>query len=331
MGIALIVPGVNFSDANLGKVTLQEIIPLTSLSIVGSDEIYAAKTYTVAYAPANTTQRGIVWSIVSGGTYATIDSSTGVLTPVEGATDASVTIRATSSENSSIYAEKTVTVSYGMKYATKSALVGDGYSRINTGYIAKQTSKISFDFALATMDDMPEYLTLWGAYAGESSPVTRHLLIKSSTPKQDARFGSAGTTTVNGTMAKCNTLPTVGTRTKIIIGDDVFSQTPQDGTFNKTRYTPYFTAPTTPLFIFAGALTSTQTKSAAQIILYGFQIHEGETLVMDLVPCTLLKNISASDSWDAQPHNAGENGLWEQVSNKFYGDVDGRGAFTVID
>ncbi len=329
MGIALIVPGVNFSDANLGKVTLQEIIPLTSLSIVGSGEIYAAETYTVAYAPANTTQRGIVWSIVSGGTYATIDSSTGVLTPLEGTSDASVTIRATSTENSSIYAEKTVTV-YNMKYETKSALVGDGYSRINTGYIVKQTSKISFDFSLATLDDIPEYLTLWGAYDGESKPVTRHLLAKNLGWKQDVRFGSSTTTSSNGTSAKCNTLPTVLTRTKIIVGDNDFSQTPQDGTFTKTYSSPFFTAPTVPLFIFAGALASTQTKSAAPLNLYGFQIHEGGTLVMDFVPCTLLTNISASYSWDAQPHNAGENGLWERVSNKFYGDVDLRGAFTVI-
>ena len=115
MGIALIVPDADFSGANLGKVTLQGYIPVGGLTIKGAATVtgsIAAATYRVSFSPLNTTERGVAWSVQSGSSYASIGSSSGVLTVLEGATAASVTIRATSTDNSSLYAEKTITVNY---------------------------------------------------------------------------------------------------------------------------------------------------------------------------------------------------------------------------
>ena len=53
----------------------------------------------------------MIWSVTSGSAYASIDQS-GLLTVKSGANGNAVTIRATSKENTSIYAEKTVTVTY---------------------------------------------------------------------------------------------------------------------------------------------------------------------------------------------------------------------------
>ena len=118
MGIAIIIPDVSFSESNIGQVTPTGNKPLVSLSISGDDSVIGredAALYTVEYNPADTTQRGVVWSIVSGSAYATIDEG-GSLTVLEGASESSVTIRATSSKNSSIYAEKTIAVTYERQF-----------------------------------------------------------------------------------------------------------------------------------------------------------------------------------------------------------------------
>ena len=113
MGLAIIFPNVDFRSANLGKVTLTEDVELQSLSIVGESTVVGTEAmYSVNYTPENTNQRGVVWSIVSGGEYSSIDSSTGKLTVRSGAQSSVVVIKATSAKNSAIYAEKSISVSY---------------------------------------------------------------------------------------------------------------------------------------------------------------------------------------------------------------------------
>lgn len=115
MGFALIIPNIDFSSANIGRVTPAEDVPLVSLSISGLDSVIGADdaaTYLAVYNPANTNQRAVSWSISSGGTYATIDASTGALTILSGAIAAAVTIRVQSLANPLIFAEKNITVTY---------------------------------------------------------------------------------------------------------------------------------------------------------------------------------------------------------------------------
>lgn len=117
MGLAIIIPGVDFSTANLGKVTLSENFPVTGISIIGDSSVIGtsdATTYTVEYTPAVTDQIGVTWSIDSGSEYASISSS-GVLSVLSGADGDSVTIKAVSNYDSSVLATKTIVVTYGSR------------------------------------------------------------------------------------------------------------------------------------------------------------------------------------------------------------------------
>lgn len=94
--------------------TAGDAVALTGLSVSGDSTVGNAGNkaqYNVEYTPSDTTQRGVIWSVTSGSAYASIDQS-GLLTVKSGANGNAVTIRATSKENTSIYAEKTVTVTY---------------------------------------------------------------------------------------------------------------------------------------------------------------------------------------------------------------------------
>lgn len=113
MGVAIIIPGVVFTE-NLGKVTLDGgggdvTVEVESIAISGSATVNTSSnkaTYSVAYTPTNTTQKGVTWSLESGGEYATIDSM-GTLT-VKGS--GSVTIKAVSKHNTAVTAKKVVSV-----------------------------------------------------------------------------------------------------------------------------------------------------------------------------------------------------------------------------
>lgn len=122
MGVAIIIPGVVFTE-NLGKVTLVdgggsgggdvdvkvESIAISGLATVNTSSNKA--TYSVAYTPTNTTQKGVTWSLESGGEYATIDSM-GTLT-VKGS--GSVTIKAVSKHNAAVTTKKVVSVVFNNK------------------------------------------------------------------------------------------------------------------------------------------------------------------------------------------------------------------------
>lgn len=115
MGKAIIIKDVSFANVSIGKVHAQGAKPLIALDIIGPAKVFGstnAAVYTTTYMPINTTERGVAWSIVTGGLYASIDSSTGVLSIYEGASDESVVIRATSVEKPSITADKTISVTY---------------------------------------------------------------------------------------------------------------------------------------------------------------------------------------------------------------------------
>ena len=111
MGLAIIIPGVSYADANLGKVTIAGDRPIEAIKIIGEDSIISTAQYNVRMYPYNTTDRGIIWSIDSGGNYATINSD-GVLSASEGADENEVVIRATSSADATITATKTISVSF---------------------------------------------------------------------------------------------------------------------------------------------------------------------------------------------------------------------------
>lgn len=336
MGIAVIIPNVNFQDTNLGKVTLQQGVPLRSMTIVGPDEITEPTPFTVNFFPANTSQRGIVWSIVSGATYASINAETGELTPIVGAVVNDVVIRATSTADNTIYAEKTVSVSYGMVYLERRGLVGDGDAIIATGYIPKRNTRLVFDYKFNSYPEAtttPKYITIWGAYTAEDAPATRHLIMYRSSPpdtfvRQNISFGrgTAGSTTSGISVFNYSNYTGVNIRVKEEVGMDDFAVSYAQGEWVKNDYGEFY-APLIGIHLFG----FTYSTYVADLTVFGFKAYEGDTLALDLVPCTLLSNISGNSSWDGNTHNAGENGLWDKVGKKFYGNAKNTGSFTIID
>ena len=154
MGVAIIIPGVVFTE-NLGKVTLVdgggsgggdvdvkvESIAISGLATVNTSSNKA--TYSVAYTPANTTQKGVTWSLESGGEYATIDSM-GTLT-VKGS--GSVTIKAVSKYNEAVTAKKVVSVVFnevqeGNEYTELEYVGTKGGNYLQTDTIMENGQKI---------------------------------------------------------------------------------------------------------------------------------------------------------------------------------------------
>lgn len=109
MGRAILVPGADYRSLNLGCVTPSGSNPITSISITGPSSVFVSATFIAKLTPTFTTERGVIWSITSGSQWASIDSN-GTLTGVPEISNKSVTIRCTSSSNSAVYAEKTITL-----------------------------------------------------------------------------------------------------------------------------------------------------------------------------------------------------------------------------
>ena len=151
MGLAIIIPGVSYADANLGKVTITGDRPIEAITIIGEDSIIGTAQYNVRMYPYNTTDRGIIWSIDSGGNYATINSE-GVLSALEGADENEVVIRATSSADATITATKTISVSFtGHVVIPLSYIAADGGKYIDTGIDTAQNQTIKADFQIANI------------------------------------------------------------------------------------------------------------------------------------------------------------------------------------
>ena len=105
MGRAIIVSDIDFSQSGLGTVTINGVVPVLGLRIKGPTEVEDEATFSVSYYPLSTTQKGVSWSIIEGGTYATIDSATGLLSvvPGSGADADAVKIKATSVVDSNVF------------------------------------------------------------------------------------------------------------------------------------------------------------------------------------------------------------------------------------
>ena len=135
MGLAFIVPDVNFSNARMGKVHLIGDRPLMALSIMGPNDVRLRSQFSVVTTPYNSTQRDIQWSITTGGSYATITQN-GVVEALPGANNSEVVIAATSVDNPDIQAEKNIRVTYTSGEVTILKNVTAGVGRyVDTGII----------------------------------------------------------------------------------------------------------------------------------------------------------------------------------------------------
>lgn len=112
-GIALIIKGADYSSKGLGTVTPFQSVDITGLSI-DCESSYTGMIVPlkVAYQPSYTSQKGVTWSLTGGSEYASVNRTTGVLTIKSGASDSTVSVRATSVYNQEIYADASFTVTY---------------------------------------------------------------------------------------------------------------------------------------------------------------------------------------------------------------------------
>ena len=113
MGLAVIIQGADFSSENIGQVTFLKEVDVTGITInANSSYTDVSAQLSATYEPFNTNQKGVTWEIVSGGSYASINANTGLLTILEGANASQVTVKATSTFNPSITVTKTIIVTY---------------------------------------------------------------------------------------------------------------------------------------------------------------------------------------------------------------------------
>lgn len=132
MGSAVIIPGIRF-DAGLGQVTLVGDTAPSSMQIVADDSYVGwKKQIYVRFFPVNTALRGVTWSITSGNAYATIDQN-GVITIDEDADNDEIVVRVESNEQHSVYAEKTITVSFTPEITILDKISVFGNPTLNTG------------------------------------------------------------------------------------------------------------------------------------------------------------------------------------------------------
>ena len=114
MGIAILLTDANFSDANLGQVTFSNPVAVEGISLDDNISSFIGPSFkpVVDFTPVNTTERGVVWSIESGNSYATIDSVTGEVTVLSNANESVITIKAVSTSDNTLMATRNVTVTY---------------------------------------------------------------------------------------------------------------------------------------------------------------------------------------------------------------------------
>lgn len=341
MGKAIILTDVNFASANLGVVTPIEDVPITGIGIVAPATFEgAALQLEATLTPAQTTQRQISWSLTSGSEYATINATTGVLTILQGADNDNVTIKVESVSNPAVYATKTIAVTYheepGIAYAEKSALVTDGLGqRINTGYaFSDAVSKVEIKF-MVTENDTSKYQTIWAIYTGEDNCCNRHLLLPPGVvSRQLLQFGSdiaSGSTNNNGVVRQSNYVISTNVQITDTLTPNSAESAPNT-TWQEVVISPNGNVfDENPLVLFAATKDYVSTASYWKGKMYPCKIWENDTLAVELVPCVLIRNISASESWDSQAHNVGECGMWDKVRNKFYGNAVEYGTFTTED
>lgn len=112
-GIAITLPKANFNSAFGNTITDLIDTPITNISIFAND-YYVGNMYQLSaiYEPLKTNQRGCKWEIVNGKDYCSIDANNGVLTIFATANMTTVKVKATSTFNPSIKAEKEIVLTY---------------------------------------------------------------------------------------------------------------------------------------------------------------------------------------------------------------------------
>jgi uncharacterized protein YjdB len=124
-----------------------QVIAVTSVIVTGAE---GATTITTAggslqlnaeVLPANVTNKTVTWSITSGSSLASINSSTGLVTAIDNGT---VTVRATANDGSGVYGTLIITISYIVN--SPPIIVANYKSSSYSGFVGEINASGSYDF-----------------------------------------------------------------------------------------------------------------------------------------------------------------------------------------
>ena len=274
MGVAIIIPGVVFTE-NLGKVTLgggggDVDVEVESIAISGLATVNTASnkaTYSVAYTPANTTQKGVTWSLESGGEYATIDSM-GMLT-VKGS--GSVTIKAVSKHNADVTTKKVVSVVFNdgqedNEYTELEYVGTKGGNYLQTDIIMEDYQKIILKAKLPAVSNPSTSARQFILHDGKSCSVSntyKEKVFSATLPFRYARASALANGVVEFTISR--------NACELIV----------DGSTATIDATAAKTPSTTPIMLFSNNNSSFVHE---RIDLYSFRLEKDGSAVIELKP-----------------------------------------------
>lgn len=302
MGKAIIINDVNFASAGIGVVTPSESVDLISITLSEGTRVGNNINIDVEFNPNNATYRGLEWSILSGSEYATINN--GVLTILEGADDDSVTIKAISSHDSTIYDTLTLDVTYDDSAQEYDGLVFDGASGVDTGISIDSTHKIEMKVTLN-----------FSAQSGDSNTANRILLGGRKSSSENRRDFQYQFSKVYGTLNQFifgtgNNSTNISNSSSIVDGDTVVLRS-EPGTVSVDSVTKS-----------ASIGSFTYNKN----YYVGCQNDDNGVSDTNLI----FDTIHYLKIWDSQDNliahlvpafYEGEAGLWDKVSEEFHGNA----------
>ena len=318
MGVAIIVPGADYRNLNIGQVTPTNVLPIQGLAIIGESNVFVTAKYTPAFFPTFTTERNVIWSIVNGSEYATI-SQDGVLIGTPQISGESVTIRCTSADNPTIYAEKTITVTT-VQLIFKDWVMSDGtdaiyFPGLNDIWNAKVTLRCtqggantyvmccmyaldSTQARIAAYNNSSNKVSAYAGTGGTNNWVTKSNIIY----RYVWNLGASGATNSSAYLYNDETGVTLGSKTNVRIT--------MSGRLGLFRYSvgAYNTG------VWSGAPTSL-TPNGAKI--YGMTVERtsDNVMLMDLRPCLY----------------SGIAGVYDMVTQTFWPGIVNEGGITVCD
>ena len=164
----MIIPSISYANSGLGKVTVKKDIPIEGISInAESSYTGTSVTLTAVYTPTNTSETGAIWSIESGNEYATIDSNTGVLSILDGASDSTIVVKVTSSKNDKLTDTKEIKVSYIKELYAIATKLGN-YVDTGVNFAAAPDLEVDFIVESTSSTSSEEFVVFGVRNSGQS-------------------------------------------------------------------------------------------------------------------------------------------------------------------
>ena len=142
-------------------VTYENVVPITTIEINSDSEITTREyQLSITCTPIKPVQPEVIWSIESGSEYASIDSSTGLLTIDSSANNSSITIKAVLAENNEIYTTKEIIVTYNVYIYELYDYDFSSNPVINTGIKLWEYDNFEIEFSVVYSGNNSDYATV---------------------------------------------------------------------------------------------------------------------------------------------------------------------------